>query len=85
MMVILLVYPLKNIEAQTIAALLVVEQCFCKFGVPEITDSDQGRHYERRLFKDTCDLLGISLNRTTAFHAKSDGMVERFNKTLATM
>lgn len=83
-MLIHFVYPLKNIEAPTIAAVLV-EKCFCKFGVPEITDSDQGRHYERQLFKDTCDLLGISLTRTTAFHAKSDGMVERFNKTLATM
>lgn len=67
-MVIHLVYPVKNIEAQTIADVLV-EQCFCKFGVPEINDSDQGRHYEMRLFKNTCDLLGISL---TVFHAKPD-------------
>lgn len=30
-------------------------------------------------------LVGIKKDRTTAFHPKSDGMVERFNKTLATM
>lgn len=75
-MVIHPVYPLKNIEAQTIADVLV-EQCFSKFNVLEIIDSDQGIHYERRHFKDTYDLLGISLTRTTAFYAKSDGMVER--------
>lgn len=77
-------YPLKNIEAQTVAEVLV-EQCFCKFGVPEIIHSDQGRQYESRLFKNTCDLLGIRKTRTTAFHPKSDGMVERFDKILATM
>jgi hypothetical protein len=32
-----------------------------------------------------CDLLGVRKTRTTAFYPKSDGMVERFNKTLATM
>lgn len=77
-------YPLKNIESQTVAKVLV-EQFFCKYGVPEIVHSDQGRQYESRLFKDMCELLGIKKTRTTAFHPKSDGMVERFNKTLATM
>lgn len=77
-------YPLKNIESQTVAKVLV-EQFFCKYGVPEMVHSDQGRQYESRLFKDMCELLGIKKTRTTAFHPKSDGMVERFNKTLATM
>lgn len=48
-------YPLKNIESQTVAKVLV-EQFFCKYGVPEIVHSDQGRQYESRLFKE---LLGI--------------------------
>lgn len=71
-------------EAQTITEVLV-EQFLTKLGVPEIIHSDQGRQYESRMFKDMCDLLGIQKTRTTAFHPKSDGMVERFNKTLATM
>ena len=77
-------YPLKNMEAQTVAEVLV-EQFITRFGVPEMIHSDQGRQYESRLFKELCDLLGIRKTRTTAFHPKSDGMVERFNKTLATM
>ncbi|XP_078334040.1 uncharacterized protein LOC144625731 [Crassostrea virginica] len=32
-----------------------------------------------------CQLLGIKKTRTTPYHPKSDGMVERFNKTLASM
>lgn len=77
-------YPLKNMEAQTITEVLV-EQFLTKLGVPEVIHSDQGRQYESRMFKDMCELLGIRKTRTTAFHPKSDGMVERFNKTLATM
>jgi hypothetical protein len=37
------------------------------------------------LFGEVCSLLGIHKTRTTPFHPKSDGMVERFNQTLATM
>lgn len=79
-------YPLRNIEALIVAE-VITEQFIAKWGVPEIIHSDQGRQYDNRLFKDLCDLLGTCIRKTptTAFHPKSDGMVERFNKTLATM
>ena len=59
-------YPLKNMEAQTVAEVLV-EQFITRFGVPEMIHSDQGSQYESRLFKELCDLLGIRKNRTTTF------------------
>ena len=34
------------------------------------------------MFNDDCKLLGIDKTRTTALHPQSDGMVERFNRTL---
>ena len=77
-------FPLKNIEAQTVAK-VKVEEFITRFGVPEVIHSDQGRQYESQLFQELCEMLGIRKTRTTAFHPKSDGMVERFNKTLATM
>jgi hypothetical protein len=77
-------YPLKNIEASTVAD-VIVEQFISRFGLPEVIHSDQCRQYESRLFKELCNVLGIQKSRTTAFHPKSDGMVERFNKTLTTL
>ena len=77
-------YPLKIMEPQTVAEVFV-EHFITRFGVPEMIHSDQGRQYESRLFKELCELLGIRKTRTTAFHTNSGGIVERFNKTLATM
>ncbi|CAC5365287.1 unnamed protein product [Mytilus coruscus] len=36
-------------------------------------------------FKEMCKMLQIEKTRTAPYHPKSDGMVERFNKTLASM
>ena len=37
------------------------------------------------LIKKTCQLLGIKKTRTTPYHPQSDGLVERFNRTLLNM
>ena len=77
-------YPMPNMEAVTVAKLLV-EQLFTRFGVPEQIHSDQGRQFESNLFAEMCKLLQIDKTRTTPYHPQSDGMVERFNKTLCAM
>ena len=77
-------YPMPNMEAATVAKLLV-EQLFTRFGVPEQIHSDQGRQFESNLFAEMCKLLQIDKTRTTPYHPQSDGMVERFNKTLCAM
>uniref|UniRef100_A0A8C0XU21 Integrase catalytic domain-containing protein n=1 Tax=Cyprinus carpio carpio TaxID=630221 RepID=A0A8C0XU21_CYPCA len=77
-------FPLPNQEAETVAKLLV-EQWVCRFGAPRIIHTDQGRNFESRLFKEVCQLLNIYKTRTSPYHPQSDGMVERFNRTLASM
>ncbi|MCG8033694.1 MAG: DDE-type integrase/transposase/recombinase, partial [Candidatus Thiodiazotropha taylori] len=76
--------PMPNMEACTVAKLLV-EEILCRFGLPQTIHSDQGRQFESHLFQEMCKLLGIEKTRTTPYHPQSDGMVERFNRTLATM
>ena len=72
-----------NMEACTVAKILV-EEVLCRFGIPQKIHSDQGRQFESNFFREMCNLLGIE-KRTTPYHPKSDGMVEHFNRTLATM
>jgi hypothetical protein len=76
------VYPIPNQEARTVANALVRE-FFCRFAIPKELHSDQGRNFESNLLKEVCAILGIRKTRTTPYHPQSDGMVERFNRTLA--
>jgi len=75
------VFAIPNQEATTIVEVLF-NNVFSRFGVPLELHSDQGRNFESKLFQKLCDLLGINKTRTTPLHPQSDGMVERFNRTL---
>eukprot|EP00731_Ephydatia_muelleri_P003764 Em0001g3764a len=77
-------YPMKDMEAQTVACILVNE-FICRSGVPDTIHTDQGRNFESKLIKELCQMLGIKKTRTTPYHPQSDGMVERFNRTLLNM
>uniref|UniRef100_A0A8C2JCK1 Gypsy retrotransposon integrase-like protein 1 n=1 Tax=Cyprinus carpio TaxID=7962 RepID=A0A8C2JCK1_CYPCA len=77
-------FPLPNQEAQSIAKVLV-EEWVCRYGVPRSVHSDQGRNFESSLFKELCRLLQINKSRTSPYHPQSDGLIERFNRTLLSM
>ncbi|KAK2919988.1 hypothetical protein Q8A73_002192 [Channa argus] len=71
-------------QTATTAAQRLVEDMFSRFGVPEELHSDQGRNFKSWLFAEVCQRLGVRKTRTTPLHPQSDGLVERFNRTLAT-
>ena len=77
-------YAIPNQEAVTVATKLV-QEFFSRFGVPRQIHTDQGRNFESNLFQEICRMLNIDKTRTTAFHPQSDGLVERFNRTLENM
>ena len=77
-------FAMPNMESRTVATILV-EEVISRFGVPAVLHSDQGRQFESKLFMEMCSLLGITKTHTTPYHPQSDGMVERFNRTLTTM
>jgi Integrase zinc binding domain/Integrase core domain len=74
-------YPLPSQDAATVTSTLVHEW-ICRFGVPRELHSDQGRNFEAEVFQEMCRALGIRKTRTTPLHPQSDGLVERFNRTL---
>ena len=77
-------YPIPDEKASTVAPKLV-EEFMCRYGVPREIHTDQGRNFESQLFKEVCQILGIKKTRTTPYNPKSDGMIERFNRTLLDM
>ena len=76
--------PIPNQEAITVAQALV-DKFFCHFGLPEQLHSDQGRQFESELLQQICNILRINKSRTTPYHPQSNGVVERFNRTLISM
>ena len=57
----------------------------CRFGMPVVIHSDQGREFENNLMQELCLLGGAHKTRATPYHPASDGLVERFNRTLLMM
>ena len=77
-------YPLVTQEATEVAT-KICEEYFCRYGIPGELHSDQGRSFECTLLREICNLMGVKKTRTTPFHPQSDGLIERFNRTLADM
>ena len=46
---------------------------------------DQGRQFQSVLFKEICDLMDIDKKRNTSFHPQTNGIQERFNRTIEDM
>lgn len=74
---------LKDTKADTVAKALY-ENWICRFGVPLKITSDQGKQFECELFKELSRFLGFKHIRTTPYHPSSNGMIERFNRSLKT-
>ena len=76
--------PLPDKTAQSVADAFF-NQVVCRFGMPSVIHSDQGREFENKIMHELCLLGGSHKTRTTPYHPESDGMVERFNRTLLMM
>ena len=77
-------FAIPNQEVSTVAKVLT-QEVFFRFSPPEQLHSDQGKQFESQLLLEVCKLLGIAKSRTTPYHPQSDGVVERFNRTLLSM
>lgn len=76
-------FPMPDQTTETVAGNLL--RVVMQQGVPERLHSDQGRQFESAVFGELCKRLGITKTRTSPYRPQSDGMVERFNRTLKDM
>ena len=78
------VFAVPDQSAATIARLLV-EEIVSRHGVPSEVLSDRGRAFLSGLMQEVERLLGFKKVNTTAYHPQTDGLVERYNRTLTSM
>lgn len=78
------VYPAPDQTSATIAKLLV-EEVIARHGVPSEILSDRGKAFLSSLMQEVELLLGYKKLNMTAYHPQTDGLVERFNRTLIAM
>ena len=78
------VFATSDQTALTIAKLFV-EHVVSRHGVPGQLLSDRGAAFLSQLVREVCKVLGVERVNTTAYHPQTDGLVERFNRTLTSM
>ena len=74
---------LRSIDAEHIAEELV--KVFARVGIPEEILTDQGSNFTSQLLAELYKMLHVHPIRTSPYHPQTDGLVERFNKTLKSM
>lgn len=73
--------PLRDISATTVVRAFY--DCWVsRFGAPATITTDQGPQFESQLFTALLKFLGTQRIRTTAYHPASNGMVERWHRSL---
>jgi hypothetical protein len=77
-------FAIKDATAE-VSAKLLVEEVICRHGTPKKLLSDRGKTFLAKLSYEVYNLLNIKKINTSAYHPQTDGLVERFNHTLATM
>ena len=53
-----------------------------RFGIPATVTSDRGAQFTSEAWRKSLERLGANVSVTTAYHPQSNGIVERFHRTL---
>ena len=77
-------FPIRNVEAVTVAKVFVNE-FVSRYRLSRQILTDHGAQFESLLFKEICELLDIDKKRSTSFHPQTNGIQERFNRTIEDM
>jgi transposase InsO family protein len=72
---------IKSANAETVAT-FIYEEIICRFGAPKKIQSDQGTHFVNEIIKNLTERFRIKHSLSSPYHPQSNGLVERFNKTL---
>ena len=72
---------LREATAKEVAK-FIYEDIICRHGCPKRILSDRGTHFNNQVVKQLMEKFDIKHGFSTPYHPKTNGLVERFNKTL---
>ena len=73
--------PLAKITQQNVKN-FVWKSIVCRFGVPRVLVSDNGRQFDNSPFRDFCEQLGINNHYSSPSHPQANGQAEVANRFL---
>ena len=60
----------------------ILEEIICRHGCPQRILTDNGSHFNNEMIANLMEKFKVKHNFSTVYHPKTNGLVERFNKTL---
>ena len=72
---------LPNKQADTVAKCFF-ERWICRYSVPLVVVSDNGKEFANELFTELSGLLGFQQNKTSPYHPASNSSAESFNRSM---
>ena len=73
--------PLATITEKSIRT-FVWRNIICRYGIPRVLVSDNGKQFDNSAFRDFCLELGIKNHYSSPAHPQANGQVEVTNRTL---
>ena len=60
----------------------IYQEIICRHGCPRVILSDRGTHFRNELVDGLCEKFKIKHKLSSPYHPQTNGLVERFNRTL---
>ena len=76
-------YPLRSITTRSVVKAL--SHFISIFGIPRVVQSDQGSNFSSHMFAQVLKQLRVKHSQSSAYHAQSQGALERFHQTLKSL
>ena len=74
------VVPISDLKATTTTGAFISSSS--RFGVPKTVTSDRGSQFTSDVWRQSLSRLGIGTAFSTAYHPQSNGIIERFHRSL---
>lgn len=73
--------PIADITAETVADTFFATWV-ARFGTPSVITTDRGSQFDSQIFNALTKLIGSRRHRTTAYYLQSNGVIERWHRSL---